>query len=127
MTETIEFPDIDTQQPQEALSPSEIEEHVLQLNDLLSSVQRVWKPLSIVDVENGTDMAIHLAVLAGMCLALDDNTDQIEQHSLLFQTGAELVWEMEKLRTNMEMSAEEASDMPISSNIEATDQGAAQL
>jgi hypothetical protein len=35
-------------------------------------------------------MAIHLAVLAGLCLGLDDNTQAVDQHLMLIKQGAEL-------------------------------------
>ncbi len=71
-------------------SMQEIQAHLDQFSRLLAAVQDAWVPLGIVDTENGTEMAVHLAVLTGICLGLDDNVDAIEQNLGLMQHGAEL-------------------------------------
>jgi hypothetical protein len=74
----------------------EIQAHLEQLSQLLAAVQNAWAPLGIVDTENGTNMAVHLAVLTGICLGFDDNIDAMEQNLGLMQHGAELAQALEE-------------------------------
>ena len=92
---------------------ADIQEHILQLNALLQAVQQAWQPLGIVSVENGTDMAIHLAVLAGLCLGLDNNEQAAEQHLTLIKQGAELAKALEALNQNKPDASTEDDDFNL--------------
>jgi hypothetical protein len=88
---------------------SEVQAQIQQLNELLSAVQAAWEPLGIVSTENGTDMAIHLAVLSGLCLGLDDNAQAVDQHLALMRQGADLAAALNALAEEQRLHAENRS------------------
>ncbi len=93
---------------------ADIQAHIVQINQLLQAVQQAWEPLGIVNVENGTDMAIHLAVLAGLCLGLDNNAQAAPQHLTLIEQGAQLAEALNALETHKpEVTSEDDFNLVI--------------